>query len=271
MLHARTDAPAFAALAAGCQVAGHSAAWQRPTLWSPADLDPRADVAVVFGAGGSAGVILDAYRSRGVECWIVDYPRLRAFAGEVGLYRNTLDWLPATGRPTRLPRLTARRAEVTLVIGQKPGDAAHGMDGAAMQSWLRGAVTFARAEAPDRPVVVRWHPQDRTKRPADAWGADGVSDPADESLDTPLATTACVVTYNSTVGWDAIVAGVPVSARSLNSVAYRPFVSESLAAPTILPPARRTEALSRARASQWSLAELADGTALRAMAAEMAA
>lgn len=264
VLHARSDAPVFTALAAGCQVAGHSVAWQRPSLWHPSDVDAKADVAVVFGVTGHAGRILATYRARGTEVWILDFPRLRHFADETALFRNTFDWLPETGRPVTLPTLAAHTPETTLVIGQKPGDASHGMDAAAMHAWLRETVTYARSQS-DRPVVVRWHPQDRSKRPADAWGADAVSDPATEPLSDALARAAVVVTYNSTVGWDAIAAGVPVAARSTHPVAYSAYATDVLDAPAILPKAKRAEALRRARASQWPLDALRDGSAVRAM------
>lgn len=264
VLHARNDVPQCAALAAGCRAIGHTVVWQRPALWSPRDVDPAADVAVVFGVAGPARTILDTYRARGVECWILDFPRLRAFPHEVGCFKNDYAWLPESRAKTDLAPLESVTPTVTLVIGQKPGDGAHGMDAAAMHRWLRETVAACRAES-DRPIVVRPHPKDTTKRPADGWGADAVHEPSATPLDAALAEAAVVVTYNSTVGWDAIVAGVPVAARSLEPVAYAPYVTESTATPAILSKKLRTEAIARARASQWTLDALRDGTAVRAM------
>jgi hypothetical protein len=247
LVHARGDDPRFRAFAAGCEAAGYPVAWLRPSLWSPADFDPNVDVAVVHGLRGKAAEIHARYRAAETAVVILDLPRLRTEPNAVGLFVNDLQWLPRRIVRTAVtgPVFADRREDVALVCGQLPGDAAHGMTATEMAEWARRAITRTRVDT-GLPVVYRPHPRDTTPIPADQFGADEVS--GGESLASQFVRAALVVTYNSTAGWEAIAAGVPVTCDD-PKCAYALFQGE-------LNAIWRAEALALAASSQWTLAEL---------------
>lgn len=264
-LYGRPEVLHLRALAGGLTLAGYRPVWQRPSVWRAASAYPTADAVVVHGLKGQAAAIAAFYAARGVPVWVLDLPRLREEAGAMGLYRESLHWLPPRGtRPVVAP--AARKVAVAdgplVILGQVAGDAAHGMDRTAMDRWLRDTVARCRVAQPARPVVVRPHPRDPSV-PGDRYGADAID--TAPTIGEALAGAAAAVTYNSTGGWDAIAAGVPVVALAPEGAcAYAPYAC-ALDRLERLPAARRTEALARAAASQWTVPELRDGRALDAM------
>jgi hypothetical protein len=265
-LHARQSVAAAVALAEGCQAIGHTVVWQRPSVWRPDMADARASCAAVYGLAGRNADIRATYRARGVPVWILELPRLRTEPDAMSLLHDSLAWLPdaPNGRPVVAPAVIAGRVpETTLVIGQKPNDAAHGMDAGRHRHWVMQTIAWAREAG--RPVVFRPHPKDWSATASESCGADAVSLPANESLHDALSRAACVVVYNSTVGWDAIAAGVPVVTRApRESVAYRDYLSDDLTSPVALTPERRAQALARCASTQWTMDELRCGIAASA-------
>jgi hypothetical protein len=135
------------------------------------------------------------------------------------------------------------------------------MDAKALGTWVRTTIAALR-ESTTLPVVYRPHPKSDAPIPADRFGADAVSDPA-TPLREEFVRAAALVTYNSTAGWDAIAAGVPVSSTApAESVAYRDYlyasVSDALSGGQLIGPSR-DEALQRAAGTQWTLDELRGG------------
>jgi hypothetical protein len=268
VLHARHGQAPFEALALGCRELGHTVVWLRPGVWQPDAVDQKADAVVVHGLHGNAGRIRDAYRARRVPVWIMDLPRLRDEPDAVGLFLDSLHWLPtAQLRAVVAPEpIENRSPDVVLVAGQKPGDHAHGMDSAAIREWARQTVAYCRAVSPF-PVLYRPHPKDENEAPADLYGADEWSSPA-TPLRADLARAAAVVVHNSTVGWDAMAAGVPVLALSPDA-AFADYCT-TFADMADLEPQRRAEALARAASSQWTMEELASGAAAASCFANVA-
>lgn len=255
LLHANFGDGGWDALATGAKSAGYRVVWQAPGVWNPSCLDRHADVVVVHGLSGNASRIRDAYRGLGCPVWIVDLPRLREELDAIGLYLNDLQWLPPTphGRSAVCqPPMKGRTKTHALVCGQKPGDFAHGMDVAAVEAWTRETVARVRAET-GLSVLFRPHPYHKTALPADGFGADEIVRP-DHPLRGDLARSAVLVTYNSTAGWEAIAAGVPVHATD-GGASYAPFTTP-LNDPRPLAASRRTEALGRAASTQWTMEDL---------------
>jgi hypothetical protein len=221
---------------------------------------------VVDGLGRVGKPIADAYRKVGVPVWVLELPRIRSEVDAWALLHDSLHWLPegVAGRPIpSFPKLTGRTTETMLVAMQKPSDAAHGMDEQALDRWTRATVEYVRTVT-GKPVTVRPHPLHLDAIPADCWGADTLSLPKDEPLDEALRRSIAVVTYNSTVGWDAIIAGVPVVALApATQCAYARYTT-TLAELKALSAKARTEALARVASTQWTLDEFRDGTALEA-------
>ncbi len=262
-LYGRPEIASFGALAEGLAIEGFRPVFQRPGLFRSRDADPSARAVVVNGLKGEAAVIADTYRALGVPVWVLELARLRDEPDAFSLLSDSLFWLPApNGRPVvASPVIASRTRETVLVAAQKERDASHGMEPAALNQFVRLTVADARASYPSLSIVVRPHPKSELSVPDDRWGADAVSV---GPLRDALAEAAFVVTYNSTVGWDAIAAGVPVVALAPEAMCAYAAYTTTLEAPKALPAKKRAEALSRAAASQWTLTELASGAAIRA-------
>lgn len=264
-LYGRPELDRFRSLAEGCKASGLHPFWQRATHFRPEETITSALAVVVDGLGREGGPVAAAYRRAGVPVWVLELPRIRSEATAWALLSDSLHWLPegVSGRPIPdFPKLTGRKSDTMLVAMQKPGDAAHGMDLDRLDKWTRDTVAYVKAVT-GKPVTVRPHPKHEGGIPGDVWGADRLSVPREESLDDALRVSAGVVTYNSTVGWDAIIAGVPVVALApAGQCAYARYTT-SLAELKALAPKARTEALARVASTQWTLDELRDGSAIR--------
>jgi hypothetical protein len=261
VLYGRTEDSRFGALAEGCEAQGVRPHFQRPGLFRASDAIPSALGVVVNGLGREGRGIAEVYRALGVPVWVLELPRLRGEIDAHALLFDDLQWLPdANGRAVVAEKKVKRTPETALVILQKPDDASHGMAIPVLNQWARNTVEMVR-EVTGLPVVIRPHPLTHAETPADWWGADALSIPATSALRDDFAKAAVVVTYNSTVGWDAIAAGVPVVA--LGHAAYADYAClldriETLTAKC------RADALARAASTQWTLAEMRNGQALAA-------
>jgi hypothetical protein len=270
ILYGRLELEKFQALAEGCRAVGWHPMLQRPSQFRFVDAYADALAVVVDGLGLEGRPIAETYRRLGVPVWVLELPRIRQYTGEHALLLDSLHWLPegVAGRimpdfPT-LKRQTG--AKHILLAMQKPGDAAHGMDLDALERWARNTVAFIKAVT-GKQVIVRPHPKHKSAMPDDLLGADALSHPNSEPIDAALAKAAAVVSYNSTVGWDAIIAGVPVVALAPAALCSYHRYTTTLAELKPLPAKARTEALARVASTQWTLDELRDGTALMATVA----
>lgn len=271
-VHARDNKPAPAAFAAGCRAMGAKVAFLRPVA-DNTDIHPTAKHALILSYRGANRIIADLYRAAGVPVWIMELPRLRMSSGvdenaktlAYGFYLDSLHYLPPM--PGNYARVFGvipnRRSQYILVGGQKPADASHGMDADAIEGWARNTIARARAIY-KMPVVFRHHPRSVDFfDPLEAFGADRVSVPTDETLRDAMA-GAAVVTYNSTSGVDAIDAGVPVLYEAGAAMcAYAPYATPFGEPITALSAAKREECLLRFAACQFTMEQLQDGTAYR--------
>ena len=133
-----------------------------------------------------------------------------------------------------------------LILGQVRGDQA--IAGVDILAWYAAAAAFYRRW--NAKVVFRPHPQDAaTPTPPGALSADG------ETLAETLAGAALAVTYNSTSGVDAALAGVPVIAVDEGSMAW-PAAGHELGA--LVRPDRAQWARDLAYC-QWTEDEMASG------------
>lgn len=253
VLYGRPEVASLGAFAEGVTAQGGRVMWQRPGHFRPRDAIGDASAVLVNGLSGTAQSIAETYRAMGVPVWILELPRLREERDAVAVLWDSLHWLPpANGRKAVTSGKIKTTSQRIVVALQKEGDCSHGMGIADISAWVRATVAELRARQA-LPVAVRRHPQSAMDVPSDAWGADAICGAT--TIREALADAAEVVTYNSTVGWDAIAAGIPVYAHGPSS--YGDYVGPLTAK-------ARTEALSRGAASQWTLDELRDGRAIRA-------
>lgn len=129
-----------------------------------------------------------------------------------------------------------------LVIGQTPGDAS--IEGVDFNAW-RTAVENEIA-AMGLECRYRHHPNVRATRP----------------LADDLAGAGLVVTFNSTTGIEAVLAGVPTITMDRGAMAW-PVSSHSLTEPIFA--GDRREWCNRLAWAQWRDAEIEDGTAWEAV------
>jgi hypothetical protein len=151
-------------------------------------------------------------------------------------------------RPARYgQRLTA------LILGQVPYDTQHFLDVETLVAWLTERAGFYLAMG--YRVLYRPHPLAPTVLP---FAPVEIRQPAEHTLAEDFASCDFVVTYNSTAGLEALIAGLPVfcapCAHYATLAAYDGF--------------RVTRAqvqayVNRLAWAQWTCAELADGSALR--------
>lgn len=134
-----------------------------------------------------------------------------------------------------------------VVMGQVIGDAALGeLDFA---KWASDAISELGSRT-EMEVVFRPHP---------LGGKLNIAAPvADGPLENVLAEAAAVVTWNSNSGVDAVLAGVPTIALDQGSMAWPVTDHELTDRPQQYP---RQEWAERLAWCQWTLDEIADGTA----------
>jgi hypothetical protein len=152
-------------------------------------------------------------------------------------------WRPRWGDLMRPWRGTTGYA---LIIGQVEGDAA--LAGLGMQRWVKEQTDDLRAAGWD----VRFRPHPLVARP-------------ERSLEADLTGAALCVTYNSTAGVEAVLAGVPTVTLDEGAMAWE---VTSHAVPEIVRPAREAWAHALAWTS-YTLEEVAAGLAWEHLAPVM--
>lgn len=135
-----------------------------------------------------------------------------------------------------------------VVIGQLPRDTQ--VQDVDHLLWCRWAVEKARQIHGD--VLFRPHP--RCKDP----GIYGIDENLIDTgkLEDTLARAKCVITWNSTTGVDAAIAGVPVVAMDEGAMAW-PMASHTIEEPLTRPD--RQQWLANMGYSQWTLKEMREG------------
>lgn len=270
VIYGRTARPAIAGLLTGAKLLGLRPVLQRP-MYDGALLPATA--VFVDGWHGACRQFGESYQRAGVPVFILDLPRLRTVdptepASDlntyVGVFAESLHHLPSrigNRYPVQGP-IDSQSPDHILVCGQKPLDAAHDMNAAQLARWATETVSVTRQYG--LPVVFRPHP----KSPPDTYayvGADEVQSPT-LPLREAFARAAAVVVHNSTAGVEAIDAGVPVLYTASEQRCCFSAYATPLGAPTrMLSAAERRVFLGRVGATQWTHAQLADGTALRCL------
>jgi hypothetical protein len=193
-------------VAEGLEALGYQPVFQRPGVWTEHQAEDF-DVVVTMGTRLHSALIRDLYQDRGVPVLVLDLPPIRR-EGFWALWPYKINIVPTEAPPDRLGlidfKVRRERGEDILVLGQKAGDAAHGMDREQIRSWFGRTLEMLVTKHPKRRVVWRPHPQ----YPIGMEGYDN-SDPRTESLDDALENVGATVTFNSTAGIRSILDGIP--------------------------------------------------------------
>lgn len=231
-----------------------------------------ADLVVVSGLRGDTADIADAYRARGVPVLVLELPRLRTaiMFGRVGLYPEHLAALPMrVGNVAQVHgvlRASRKDRQRVLLCGQVPHDTAHGASQDELDSLYISATRILRAQFPLARLVFRPHPHnDEHVSTRLRESVDHVEMPADMPLRRALRNALAVVSFNSTTGWDAIMAGVPAVyiAPNTRTVSWGEYGSALGAPLQVLCESARRVALLRAAACEWTFAQCAAGVPLQ--------
>lgn len=248
---------------------------QIPSCWSASQALREVDGAVICGNRGPAGEAARYYQSIGKPVALLDFPHLGR-PNELGTepiqWRVTPPdhaWLPEFAGPAPTDRLEKLglaiqaprkrvKGQAVLILGQRSGDPTHNLDRAGFQAWAEAVLAVTRSLT-DSKILWRPHPNDVW----DIRGADGMSDPRQESLEEALDRSWLVVTHSSNAGLKALLSGLPVIAEG--GPVYAPLCGSFARFMHASSPPEQdqvTELLARIAYTQWTEAEIADGTPL---------
>jgi hypothetical protein len=239
-VYARNDHPVARSFATGLRAAG-----ARVTHRSLPDYGDGCresfDAVAVFGLRGKGARILAEYTAAGVPVVVVDYGYVDRVHGvntwATGHWQVSLGGLncivsfdcPSDRFDALGVSIAPERVEPgpTILAAQLPGDAAHPFE---TEDQLRAWIATVPHDE------VRWHP------------AMALVD--HEPLDAALARAGCIVTWNSNIGHDALLAGVPVAAHG-----PAPYADVAMA--------DRAAYFARVAYSQWTPTEMETGHCAR--------
>ncbi len=223
---------------------------------------PRdADLAVFWGHHRRVDDIVVQQRQRGLNYLVME----RGFFGDryamtsIGYNGQTglADFCNENSPPDRweqfedLLKPWKPGKKYVLVMGQMPGDAsvAH-ID---IRSWVRQTIFDLQADG--HTVAHRPHPLDKSPHLV------GGTEVLRGDLAEVLAGASCVVTYSSTSGVDAVLAGIPTIAMDPRSMAYPVSRHSFNEAPKRKEPKDRLQWAYNLAYCQWSMEEIESGLA----------
>jgi hypothetical protein len=211
---------------------------------------------------GRQGQIRERYQQAGVQCLATDLPHLRGDHDQRRVHPCDHAWLPASAPSDRLEALGVEvqpeqgvRDGHVVILGQAPGDSAHGMNQGQITEWAADVVAACREQVPGRELVWRPHPRTVWEVP----GVDRCVDSRREGLLETLAGASVVCTYNSTAGLEAIIAGYPVAAWGRACYSVLTVHAQGLAGAEVAPRCAVRSFLSRVAYTQWSFEEIRAG------------
>jgi hypothetical protein len=161
------------------------------------------------------------------------------------------------------PDLSKRN--LCVVCGQVGLDGQHNLTSEQLDEWLSSKIVEIRKKYPDAELVYRPHPksgvchltaQIKYQHPGNY-----------NSMDVLRNNASSILTYNSTMGVEALVVGVPVLC---SEKAFYSEVGSSSIYDTIAPEVRQNF-LNRVANSQWLLREIGSGLAVESIRLDLAA
>lgn len=223
--------------------------------------------AVSWGASITDAAWRDQVRAAGLPLLIMELGYLKRCQGsgdpegysQLGL--GHIGWVPGSacaadrwlglGMAIAEPVQRSGPWDRLLILGQVPHDAQHGLDAPRLGRWLTSAARQFIAEGFE--IFYRPHPRHTLMR-IDV--PHRILKPQDFTLAQCFAQASAVLTYNSTAGVEAILAGLPVACHA--SAHYAEIANGSdRSRPAV-------EAyLHRLAYAQWTCGELATGAPLQ--------
>ena len=248
---------ADAARALGYEVIGN-----RPNAYHDSDFT-RCDLALLFGFRNRLRQIAAQHIAAGIPTIIFDlgyFYRDRYY--QLGL--GGINTLPPDAPDDRWRSLSIElktrkkiKRDKVLVASQKYDDAQHSMTEDEVKAWAQDACDRVIDEGFE--PILRQHP----KNPR-YFTIEGVTDITGQSMVDWWDQIHALVTYNSTMGLEALVEGVPVFCNPLAHYAEVANTDlDQLGTPRLPSKSRLEKFLSRVAYNQWNVEELRSGTALK--------
>ena len=223
-------------------------------------------VALTDGLRIPMNIMRDEYNAQGKPVLVTDLGYVRRDLGYMQLGINKLDWLPKGDLPSdRWDKLGVKiqdrkRGDYILITGQKPYDGSHGMSETQLAAMYSEWVQEIKKHT-DRPIVFRPHPK-YPQMVIDGAKMDVPTDINSGGLDKAIEGAHCVVTYNSTSGTDALIAGKPVFAISSDAQFWHIANHNFADIENPYFPDDRQWHFNRVAYAQWTVDELQSGEAI---------
>ncbi len=245
-------------LAQGIAAAGDSALFQRPTIWVVREAVPF-DAVVSHGIKGCE-LPLTLYRARGTPVLILELPILRCLPDVdnwCSIFWDQIGTYPPSTRVFELRTQELERkspepeplGDEVLILGQCPGDYAHGLTAVQLTAAYHAMIGTIRGRGSAK-IRFRPHPD----APMVLDGCDVQSEGS--SLEADLRLAGDVYTINSSAGLEALLRGRRVFCD--RSASYFRWSGRVVASRE-----ERLELLRHVGRVQWSLADLRSGMAWR--------
>jgi len=238
------------ALYSGSKAAGFTPEYLAPSGFHPNDHVKGVRLVCVLGLRPRSKSIFDYYVNLKIPVLVVDSAYIHRSRGYMQLGLNGLNWIPPEAPHDRaeqmglIPQGTAnsKRGDKILICRQKPGDAQHDIPD--VDAWM-DVVKKQISKLSLRKIIDRPHPQ--------VAGSE-------TTLTEDLAESWCMVTYNSTAAYEAMLVGVPVFCSE--SAVYKECASTDftkIEKPYLPAIKTRQKFLDRLAWAQWKHEEIATG------------
>jgi hypothetical protein len=233
------------------------------------------DLAVTDGVRPPMDLMIQEYATKKIPVLVTDMGYVRRDLGYHQLGLGGLGWLPrGPCSPDRWDELSVDLVapgggDYVLITGQKPLDGSHYMSEAGLANMYQAWVDKIRRFT-DRQIVFRPHPRAPDMRIQGA-ELDVPTDTKNGGLAEAIAGAWAVITFNSTSGTDALLAGVPVFCRPgaqysrLANTHLTPRLGGWLAdieEPFFPDRAQLLDHFHRLAYAQWTVEEMKAGTGL---------
>ena len=203
------------------RAAGHSVRVSNGNVFSGRKIgDSRTEAVFVAGARGPYEALVRAAKNDLIPCFILDLSPIR-HGDWFQLAESALNNFPENGKPDRLglskmikPISPPPQPDGPLLfLGQKPGDAQHGMDDDAVRGYASSQAHLVHEVLPDLVFYFKHHPRTIKHNPT---VPDGFEELPENLRTAPIPAVLreirprAVVTYNSTGAFDALLGRYPV-------------------------------------------------------------
>ena len=227
------------------------------------------DIAVVFGVGKknvpcsyARGIVIEQQAHRGRSTIVLEkgyVKRDRYYAAGWNGLNGRANFRNSGMPPDRWRELETELhpyqpntpEKKILVIGQVPSDAS--VQNVDIVQWCSHTVLEIKKKIPNREIIFRPHPLASKRTPSILHATRST-----QSLEEDLRDAVYAVTYNSNVGVDAVIAGVPVYVADKGAMAYD--VASKKLGEAYMPTRKVIEQWAHNLAyTQWTLDEMREG------------